>query len=128
MIRVPDERKAYDGRWGPVAETWQWELLAGPATITEGPVWDGSGLFYTSIADSEIRRFDPESGNVSLVYRDTGGANGLKFSDDGTLYACAGTGRAVVSYGRDGSKTTIADRFEGRRLNSPNDLAIDSRG
>ena len=42
-----------------VAETWDWELLAGPATITEGPAWDGSGLFYTSIDDNEIRRYDP---------------------------------------------------------------------
>jgi gluconolactonase len=109
-------------------EPWRWELLAGPATITEGPVWDGAGLFYTSIAENEIRRFDPASGRISAVYRNTGGANGLKFSDDGTLYACAGTGRAIVSYGSDGSKTTIADSFAGLRLNSPNDLAIDRRG
>jgi gluconolactonase len=111
-----------------MAESWQWELLAGPATITEGPVWDGAGLFYTSIAENEIRRFDPESGRISAVYRDTGGANGLKFGDDGTLYACAGAGRAIVSYGVAGAKTTIADRFAGRQLNSPNDLAIDRRG
>ena len=56
-----------------MAETWDWELLAGPATITEGPAWDGAGLFYTSIADNEIRRYDPATGEIVTVYRDTGG-------------------------------------------------------
>ena len=52
-----------------VAETWDWELLAGPATITEGPVWDGAGLLYTSIEDNEIRRYDPATGDIVTVYR-----------------------------------------------------------
>ena len=111
-----------------MADAWQWELLAGPATITEGPAWDGAGLFYTSIADNEIRRYVPQTGAVTTMYRDTGGANGLVFGPDGSLYACAGTGRAIVRYDRHGEKTTIADRFDGQRLNSPNDLAIDSQG
>lgn len=62
-----------------VAETWVWELLAGPATITEGPAWDGSGLFYTSIDDNEIRRYDPSTGDIATVYHDTGASNGLAF-------------------------------------------------
>jgi gluconolactonase len=111
-----------------VAEQWHWELLAGPATITEGPAWDGSGLFYTSIADSEIRRYEPDRGQISTVYRDSGGANGLAFAAGGVLVACAGTGRAVVAYDRSGVKTNLVDRYQGRRLNSPNDLVIDSRG
>jgi gluconolactonase len=111
-----------------VAAAWQWELLAGPATITEGPAWDGAGLFYTSIAENEIRRFDSRTGTVTTVYGDTGAANGLAFAEDGSLYACAGTGRAVVCYDNRGAKTSIADRFAGRRLNSPNDLTLDSRG
>lgn len=111
-----------------MARTWEWELLAGPATITEGPAWDGTGLFYTSIADNEIRRYDLVTGAIVTVYRDTGGSNGLAFGPDGALYACEGTGRAVVRYGTDGVKTTLADRFEGRRLNSPNDLVLDRAG
>jgi gluconolactonase len=107
---------------------WEWELLAGPATITEGPAWDGSGLFYTSINENEIRRFDPATGDIATVYRDTGGANGLAFGPDGSLYACAGTSRAIVRYDTAGRKTVLADRFEGRRLNSPNDLVVDARG
>ena len=46
---------------------WTWELLAGPETITEGPAWDGKGLFYSAIAASEIRRYDPETGSITVV-------------------------------------------------------------
>jgi gluconolactonase len=111
-----------------VAGTWDWELLAGPATITEGPVWDGAGLLYTSIADNEIRRYDPVTGDIVTIYRDTGASNGLALGPDGALYACEGTGRAVVRYGTNGVKTTLAERFEGHRLNSPNDLVLDRAG
>lgn len=107
---------------------WTWELLAGPATITEGPAWDGTGLWFTSIADDEIRRYDPAAGTITTVYRDSGAANGLAFGADGSLYACAGGDRALVRYDRDGEKTVLADRFAGRRLNSPNDLALDGAG
>jgi gluconolactonase len=108
-----------------VAETWDWELLSGPATITEGPAWDGSGLFYTSIANDEIRRYDSSTGDIVTIYRDTAASNGLAFGPDGALYACEGKGRRVVRYGTDGVMTTLVDRFEGRRLNSPNDLVLD---
>jgi gluconolactonase len=111
-----------------VADTWNWELLAGPATIIEGPVWDGEGLFFTSIADSEIRRYDPATGEIITVYRNTGESNGLALGRFGSLYACEGGGRAVVRYSTDGVKSVLADRFEGRRLNSPNDLVLDSTG
>ena len=111
-----------------VADRWEWELLAGPATITEGPAWDGEGLFFTSIEANEYRRFDPATGEIRTVYTDTGGTNGLTFGPDGALYGCAGTGRAVTRYDTNGVKTILVDRFEGRRLNSPNDLVLDRAG
>jgi gluconolactonase len=111
-----------------MADSWEWELLAGPATITEGPAWDGTGLLYTSIEDNEIRRFNPETGAITTVYDGTGGTNGLTLGPDGSLYACAGTAREVRRYGPDGRMTVLADRFEGRRLNSPNDLVLDGGG
>lgn len=109
-------------------ERWQWELLAGPATITEGPAWDGAGLFFTSIIDSEIRRFDPQTGEITTVYRDTGGTNGLTFGPDGSLYACSSANREIHRYAPDGTRHVLAGHFEGRRLNSPNDLVLDSAG
>jgi gluconolactonase len=111
-----------------VAETWDWELLASPARITEGPVWDGAGLLYTSIEDNEVRRYDPATGDIVTVFHDTGASNGLALGPDGALYACSGKGRAVVRYDVSGLKTTLVDRFEGRRLNSPNDLVLDRAG
>ena len=103
-----------------VAETWDWELLAGPATITEGPVWDGSGLFYTSIEDNEIRRYDPATGDIVTVYETRVRPTVSPWSRWRALRV-RGKGRRVVRYGPDGVKTTLVDRFEGRRLNSPND-------
>jgi gluconolactonase len=107
---------------------WNWELLDGPDTITEGPAWDGEGLFFTSCEKSEIRRYDPATGSNSVVYSDTEEANGLMLAPDGRLYACAGEGGAVVAYDTDGRRSVLANEFEGKRLNSPNDLLIDTRG
>ena len=107
---------------------WDWELLAGPDTITEGPAWDGQGLLYTSIAHDEIRRYDPATDTISVVYRDTNASNGLVLGGDGTLYACEGASGAVVRYSTDGRKSVLASQFEGKRLNSPNDLVLDRQG
>jgi gluconolactonase len=112
---------------GGVTE-WAWELVAGPDTITEGPAWDGVGVFYTSIRHNEIRRYDPATGEVQTVHRDSGGANGLAFGPDGALYAASGKDRAIVRYAVDGTKTILVERFGGDRLNSPNDLVIDDDG
>ena len=108
--------------------SWEWELLAGPDTITEGPAWDGHGLFYTAIASSEIRRFDPVTNSVTTIYRNTNAANGLFFDPSGNLYSCEGGGRAVVVYDTAGNRTLLADKFEGKRLNSPNDVFVESNG
>ena len=62
-----------DGRSRQWRGPWDWELLTGPATITEGPAWDGTGLLYTSIENNEICCYDPATGDVVTVYRDTGG-------------------------------------------------------
>lgn len=107
---------------------WTWELLDGPASITEGPVWDGAGLLYTAIDHNEIRRYDPASGSIATIYRDTGAANGLALAPDGRLLACEGKGRAVVAYDNTGRRSILADAFESRRLNSPNDLVLDRQG
>lgn len=106
---------------------WTWELLAGPETITEGPAWDGDGLFFSSIQKSEIRRYDPKTDEISVVYRDTMETNGLFLAPDGNLYACAHGGE-VHRYDTSGNRTTLASHFDGKRLNSPNDCVLDSQG
>lgn len=110
---------------------WDFELIAGPyGGITEGPTWDGKAVLFSNIENNRILRYGPSTGEVTVVRGDTNGANGLALDKDGRLYACEGglTGRRVTRYNDDGSTTVIADRFEGKRLNSPNDLTFDRQG
>ena len=109
--------------------SWAFELIDGPYGGTaEGPAWDGSGLLFTHIPASKIMRYDPVT-NASTVYREgTNHANGLMLDPEGTLYACEGDARRVVRYGPSGSTSVLAEVYEGRRLNIPNDLAIDLEG
>ena len=103
--------------------TWEFERVAGPFGFTEGPVWDGEMVLFSDMPSATIRRYDPESGDCEVFADETGAANGLKFDDDGRLYACEMVGRRVVRYAH-GGREPVADRFEDDRLNSPNDLAI----
>lgn len=109
--------------------TWKFEQIGGPyGNVTEGPAWDGEALLFTSIQQSRIMRYDPETGK-STVYREhTNEANGLMFDSGGVLYGCEGGARRIVRYEADGTATSLTDGFENRRLNIPNDLAIDPQG
>ncbi len=68
------------------------------------------------------------TGDCEVVYSDTNGANGLKFGPDGKLYACQQDAHRVVRYEDNGGVTVIADRYDGVRLSSPNDLTFDAAG
>lgn len=109
--------------------SWQFILVNGPyGGIAEGPAWDGSALLFTHIPASRIIRYDPQDRGSSVYRSDTNNANGLMFDTQGRLYACEGGARRVVRYEADGSATVLADGYEGKRLNVPNDLAIDPNG
>jgi gluconolactonase len=108
--------------------TWEIERIAGPFSLAEGPVWDGEALLFTDIPVSRIMRYDPKTGRCDVHWADTHCANGLRMDADGRVYACEGGSRRITRYERDGAVTVLADRFEGQRLNSPNDIAIDSQG
>lgn len=110
--------------------SWTFETVAGPFGFTEGPAWDGEALLLSDIPANRILRFDPASRKTTDYREDTHEGNGLMFDAGGRLYGCQGGsgGRRVVRYDLDGKVTEIADRFEGKRLNSPNDLAFDARG
>ena len=114
---------------------WEFEHVAGPYAFTEGPAWDGEGLLFTDIPSSRIMRYEPVTGACPVFRAGTNEANGLMLDKDGRLYACeggsnpvSGAGRCIARYEPDGSRTVIGDRERGNRLNSPNDLAIDSQG
>lgn len=97
-------------------------------SITEGPAWDGKHLYYTNIALDRVLRIDPATDRVTVWRTGTNGANGLNFDAQGRLFACEGRGRRIARYDPDGSTTTVVDRLRGRRINGPNDLAIDPQG
>ena len=107
--------------------SWEFERVAGPFEFTEGPAWDGEALLFTDIPTSRILRYQPETGETDLYRADTQKANGLMFDRHGKLFACEGAGRRVALYDGDEAQP-IADRFEGKRFNSPNDLAFDPEG
>jgi len=109
--------------------SWTFEILAEPTDgLTEGPVWDGSGLLYTNIPNSRILRYDPASGQISVWREGTNNANGLMLDSQGRLFACEGGGRQMAYYPPGKETVVLCDNFQDKRLNSPNDLAVDSQG
>ncbi len=113
---------------------WRFEVVAGPFGFTEGPAWDGESLLFSDIPSSRILRYDPCSGETGVYREGTNEGNGLMFDRNGHLYGCQGgagaevPGRRVVRYEPGGAQSVIADRLDGVRLNSPNDLAFDPSG
>ncbi len=107
------------------------EKLWGEGTFTEGGAWTGDALLFSDIGD-RIMKFDPASKKVTVFRDPSGRANGLIFDPQGRLIAAEGAnsgGRRRVSItDRDGTVRTLADRFEGKRFNSPNDVAVDAKG
>ena len=109
---------------------WKFELLMKPPALrlTEGPVWDGEHLYFTHIHASRILRYDTKGGAITEARTGTNRTNGLAFDAQGRLFGCCSGGRAILRFDPDGKNVVIADRVEGKRLNTPNDLAIDRKG
>ncbi|MDE0462548.1 MAG: SMP-30/gluconolactonase/LRE family protein, partial [Caldilineaceae bacterium] len=107
---------------------WQFETLLEPIGLTEGPVWYRGSLLFTNIPNSRIMRFDPDSGEFTVWREGTNAANGLMLDSDGVVNACEGGGRRMVRYPEGAATIELCAQFDGRRFNSPNDLAIDSKG
>ena len=106
--------------------------LEGIVAFTEGPAWHPSGnVYFTDIANNRIMRRDPK-GSMHVFRTPSGRANGLLFDQSGRLMACEGGGeggnRRVTRTEKDGTISVLAERYQGKRLNSPNDLAVDSKG
>ena len=110
----------------------QWEKVAGDLAFGEGPAWHPDGyLVFEDVPANRTLKLEA-SDRVSVYREETDGANGLAFDGQGRLVACEGNvperGRRVVRLEKDGRRTVLAERYQGQRLNSPNDLAIDRRG
>ena len=96
----------------------------------EGPVWFGDGryLVWSDIPNNRMLKWEEETGAVSVFRKPSAFANGNTRDRQGRLVTCEHGGRRVSRTEYDGSLTVIADRFEGKRLNSPNDVVVKSDG
>lgn len=104
------------------------QKLAGGFGFTEGPARDEQGnVYFSDVRNSRIHKWSVE-GELSTFRENTGAANGLYFDRRGNLVACEGGNRRVTSISPDGDVTVLADSYNGKRLNSPNDVWIHPRG
>jgi gluconolactonase len=96
----------------------------------EGPAWFGDGryLLWSDIPNNRILRWDEETGAVSNFRKPSNNANGNTRDRDGRLVTCEHDARRVTRTEYDGSITVLADTYNGKRLNSPNDVVVASDG
>jgi gluconolactonase len=109
-----------------------WEKVVGDLKFGEGPAWHPDGyLLFEDVPNSRTLKLS--AADAVSVYRDqTENANGLAFDGERRLVVCEGNdpvrGRRLVRIEKDGTVTVLADRYQGKRLNSPNDVTVDRRG
>ena len=99
------------------------EQVNGGYKFTEGPVWTPQGLLFTDLGSDAIHR-----GDASVFRQPSGKANGLGLDKAGRLIACEHENRRVSATQPDGTIVTLADNYEGKKFNSPNDLDFHSNG
>ena len=106
------------------------EHLATGFGFTEGPVWRGDHLLFSDIPNSRIVRYElaEEGPRVTTFRYPSGNANGMTLDRERRLVTCEHTHRRVSRTGNDGRLTVLANRYDGRRFNSPNDIVVKSDG
>ncbi len=96
----------------------------------EGPAWSGVGdyLVWSDIPNNRQMRWLEEDGHVSVFRKPSGYSNGNTFDYEGRQLSCEHTNRRVVRYEESGSVTVLADKFDGKPLNAPNDIVVHPDG
>jgi len=96
--------------------------------FTEGPVWSREGfLLFSDVPNNQIRKLVP--GERSVAFRDDShGANGNTFDAQGRFYSCESKTRRVVRMDKKGKMEVLAEKWEGKRLNAPNDIVVRKDG
>ena len=97
---------------------------------TEGPVYFAAlrTLLFSDIPNDRMLKLDEESGTISVFRRPADYTNGNTLDRQGRLVSCQHGPRRVVRTEHDGAITVLADRYQGKRLNSPNDVVVKSDG
>lgn len=106
------------------------ERLWTGARWAEGPAWFAAGryLVFSDIPNNRMMRFDETDGSMSVFRQPSNNSNGNTLDNEGRLVTCEHQTRRVTRTEHDGSVTVLADRFQDRRLNSPNDIVVKSDG
>jgi gluconolactonase len=114
-----------------VAEDAELEQLGTGFTFTEGPIWNPDGfLLFSDMPGDVRRRWDPDSG-VTEVADPSNKGNGMTIDHDGRLIVCEHVTSSVVRMdpdGKGGGREVLATHYEGRELNSPNDVVVKGDG
>jgi gluconolactonase len=113
--------------WKLVARDAKLETVASGFGFTEGPVWDKAGFLYVSDEEiNKIFRVYPDGHKEELIA--LGDPDGSTYDRQLRLLDCASVLRAIIRIGTDGKYTVLADRFEGNKFNSPNDVVMGPDG
>jgi gluconolactonase len=128
-VAIPQESAGSDNVVEPGAKL---EKVWGEGSFTEGGALDLDGSILFSDIGDRIMRFDPKTGKTTVFREPSGRANGLIFDALGRLIVAEGAntggGRRVSITARDGTIRTLADSYDQKRFNSPNDVAVDRDG
>ncbi len=113
-----------------ILETTEAERLASGFVFTEGPLWHPEGYWlFVDVRREPGAIFKLTAGGEPEIYREpSNGSNGLTFDLDGRLVMCEGDGRRMSRREHNGSIVPLAERWEGKRLNRPNDVVCHSDG
>jgi len=104
------------------------ERIAGGLTFTEGPVWRRGSLLFSDIPNKRIARWRKLPEGPELTTYATGMSNGLTLDRQGHVLAAEHDGRRVTRVDENGTRAVLASLFQGKRLNSPNDIVVRSDG
>jgi gluconolactonase len=106
------------------------ERLWSGARWSEGPAWFGGGryLVWSDIPNNRMMRYDETDGSVSVFRNPSNNSNGNSVDQQGRLVSCEHLLRRVTRTEHSGSISVIADRYDGKRFNSPNDVVVKSDG
>lgn len=113
----------------PEVKEIQAEQVAAGFAFTEGPTLGRDGaIYFSDMPKRKVHRFDPATSEVTVFVEDSGGSNGLHWDHEGRLLLCADRDRKVLRRESDGTMTLLLDAYDGKKLNSPNDLDLDPQG
>lgn len=111
------------------------EVLASGFNWSEGPVWKDGGLVFSDVPENTVFGWKEGDNAAAVVLKPSGslsgdgqGSNGLDVDAKGSLILCQHGERRIARLEKDGKFTVLADRYNGKRFNSPNDLVISSKG